>query len=54
MLLFLLGLVVGGSLGITIMTILSTGAKADEQMEYMLKKFDQFPLDKQNIIIPKN
>lgn len=54
MLLFLLGLVVGGILGITLAAILSTGAIADERMEHMLKKLDQFSLDKQNIIIPKN
>jgi hypothetical protein len=54
MLLFLLGLVVGGSLGIALICILSMGSIADEQMELMSKKFDRFSFDKQNIIISKH
>ncbi len=51
MFLFLLGLVVGGCLGIIIVAILSAGAKADEWMEYTLKKLDQSTSGEQNIII---
>lgn len=54
MLLFLLGLVVGGIFGIALICILSTGSMADEQMERMSKKFDQFSFDKHKIIISKH
>lgn len=54
MLLFLLGLIIGGSLGIALMCMLSTGSMADEQSELMSKKFDQFSFDKQNIIVSKH
>jgi gas vesicle protein len=54
MLLFLLGLVVGGILGIALICILSAGSMADEQMELMRKKFDQFSFDKQNIVTSKH
>jgi hypothetical protein len=53
-LLFLLGLVVGGLLGIALICILSAGSMADEQMELMSKKFDRFSLDKQNIVISRH
>jgi hypothetical protein len=43
MLLFLLGLIVGAILGITLTAILSAGALADDQMENIMKKF-QLPL----------
>jgi len=54
MLLFLLGLVVGGILGIALICILSTGSMADEQMKLMSKNFDQFSFEKKNIIISKH
>jgi len=37
--LFLLGFLIGGFLGILLMTILAVGKKEDEMMEKMLKKF---------------
>lgn len=54
MLLFLLGLVVGGILGIALVCILSAGSMADEQMELMSKKLDQFSFDEQKIVISKH
>jgi hypothetical protein len=54
MLLFLLGLVVGGSLGIAIICMLSIGSKSDEQLELISKKVDQFSFDKQSIIVSKH
>ncbi len=45
MLMFFLGLIVGSILGITLVSILSTGALADEQMENIMRKF-QIPLNK--------
>jgi len=43
MLLFLLGLIVGVIFGITLVSILSAGALADDQMENIMKNF-QLPL----------
>jgi len=40
MLLFLLGLIVGGILGITLMAILAIGSIADKNMVNMMKNFD--------------
>jgi uncharacterized membrane-anchored protein YhcB (DUF1043 family) len=54
MLLFLLGLVVGGILGIVLICSLSAGSQADEQRELMSTKFDQFSFEKQNIVISKH
>jgi hypothetical protein len=39
MLMFFLGLTVGSILGITLVSILSAGALADEQIESIMKKF---------------
>jgi uncharacterized membrane-anchored protein YhcB (DUF1043 family) len=41
MLLFLLGLIVGVIFGITLVSILNSGAIADQWMEYTLKKMDR-------------
>lgn len=38
MLYFLLGLVIGGIVGIMLTSFFAVGAKADEDMEYLLKK----------------
>jgi len=54
MVLFLIGLIVGGILGITLLAVLSSGANADEQMERMMKESANFLIDKQNVIIYKN
>jgi hypothetical protein len=54
MVLFLIGLIVGGILGITLLAVLSSGATADEQMEHMMKESANFLIDKQNVIIHKN
>ena len=54
MILFLLGLIVGGILGIALLAVLSSGAMADEQMEHMMKKSANFLTDKQNVIVYKN
>ena len=54
MVLFLIGLIVGGILGITVLAVLSSGANADEQMERMMKESANFLIDKQNVVIYKN
>lgn len=54
MVLFLLGLIVGGILGIALLAVLSSGAIADEQMEHMMKESGNFLIDKQNVIVYKN
>ena len=54
MVLFLIGLIVGGILGITVLAVLSSGANADEQMERMMKESANFSKDKQNEIRYKN
>ena len=54
MVLFLLGLIVGGILGIALLAVLSSGAIADEQMEQMMKESANFHIDKQNVIVHKN
>ena len=51
MVLFLIGLIVGGILGITLLAVLSSGANADEQMERMMKESANFLIDKQSVII---
>jgi hypothetical protein len=54
MVLFLLGLIIGGVLGITLLSVLSSGAIADEQIEDMIKESGNFLMDKQKVIIHKN
>jgi len=54
MVLFLLGLIIGGVLGITLLAVLSSGAIADEQMEHMMKESVHFLMEKQDVIIHKN
>jgi type III secretory pathway component EscT len=54
MVLFLIGLIVGGIFGITLLAVLSSGAIADEQMEHMMKESVNSIIDKQNVIIHKN
>jgi len=54
MVLFLLGLMIGGVLGIALAAILSSGANADEKMEQMMKKPVNFLTDRRNVIIHKN
>jgi len=54
MFLFLLGVTVGAMLGIALIARLSTGAVADERIELLSEKFDQFSLEKQEIIISKH
>ena len=54
MLLFLAGLIVGVIFGITLIAILTSGANADQWMEYTLKEMDHFSSGDQNIITTKN
>jgi hypothetical protein len=54
MVLFLLGLIIGGVLGIASLAVLSSGANADEQMEHMTKGSVNLLMDKQKVIIHKN
>jgi hypothetical protein len=54
MVLFLLGLIIGGVLGIASLAVLSSGANADEQMQHMMKGSVNPLMDKQKVIIHKN
>jgi len=51
MLCFLLGLVVGGILGIALAAILSAGATADKEMEYIWKNFNQLEEEQNSVIL---
>jgi hypothetical protein len=53
MLLFLLGSVVGGILGMVLISILSMGAIADKRMEFISEYVDQFSFDRQHMTIHK-
>jgi hypothetical protein len=50
MFLFFVGLAVGVIFGIVLIAILSSGAIADQWMEYQLKEMDRFPSNNQTII----
>jgi hypothetical protein len=54
MLLFLAGLIAGVIFGITLIAILTSGAKADQWMEYTLKEMDHFSSSDPSIITTKN
>jgi len=54
MLLFLVGLIVGAIFGIPLIAILTSGAKADQWMEYTLKEMDHFSSSDKNIITTNN
>ena len=56
MVLFLIGLIVGGILGMALLAVLSCGAHADEQMEHMMKESESvnFLIDKRSVLIHKN
>jgi len=56
MVLFLIGLIVGGMLGMALLAVLSSGAHADEHMEHMMKASESanFLIDKQSVVIHKN
>ena len=48
MLMFFVGLIVGSIFGIALVSILSAGAVADEQMENIMKNFNS-PLNKRTL-----
>ena len=54
MFLFFVGLIVGVIFGIVLIAILSSGAIADQWIEYQLKEMDQFSSTNQPIITTKN
>jgi uncharacterized membrane-anchored protein YhcB (DUF1043 family) len=54
MLLFLAGLIVGVIFGIVLIAILTSGAIADQSMEYTMEELNHFSSSKQNIITTKN
>ena len=54
MFLFFVGLIVGVIFGIVLIAILSSGAIADQWIEYQLKEMDQFSSPNQPIITPQN
>jgi uncharacterized membrane-anchored protein YhcB (DUF1043 family) len=56
MVLFLIGLIVGGILGMALLAVLSSGAHADEQMEHMMKASQsaKFLIDRQGVVIHRN
>ena len=51
MLCFLLGLVVGGILGVTLAAILSAGAIADKEMKYAWKNLNHFEKERNSVIL---
>jgi hypothetical protein len=54
MFLFFAGVIVGVIFGITLIAVLSSGAIADQWMEYQLKERDRFSSGIQTIITTKN
>jgi hypothetical protein len=54
MLLFLIGLVIGGILGVALICALSIASIADDQMELIIKKSERLSFYQGNIIISRH